>query len=70
MSDDKTLPLARRRLFAGAGAVGAVAAVAAVAPRLMPAEPAKVADAQAAADPSGGYQETEHVLRDYQAARV
>jgi hypothetical protein len=70
MSDDKSSPLARRRLFAGAGAVGAVAAVAAVAPRLLPAEPQKVAEAPPAVDPAGGYQVTEHVLRYYQTARV
>jgi hypothetical protein len=70
MSDDTSPPLARRRLFAGAGAAGVVAAVAVAAPRLMPAHPTQVAEAAPKADPTGGYQATEHVLRYYQTARV
>lgn len=71
MSDDKKSSLlGRRRLFAGAGAVGAVATVAAVAPRLMPTEPQKLAETQPAAESTGGYQVTEHVLRYYQTTRV
>lgn len=70
MSEDTTPPLARRRLFVGAGAVGAVAAVAAVASRIAPSEPVRVAEATPAAEPAGGYQVTEHVLRYYQTTRV
>lgn len=70
MSDDPSSLLARRRLFAGAGATGVAVAVAAVAPRLLPAEPVVVAEAKPALDPAGGYQVTEHVMRYYQTARV
>lgn len=71
MSDPKSSPTATRRsLFAGVGTLGAVAAVAAVAPRLLPAEPKPVAQAQPEADPAGGYQLTDHVKRYYQTARV
>jgi hypothetical protein len=66
---DKQQPqLSRRTVFAAAGTAGAVAAVAAVlpdAPAEMPACEAKTTEAA-----KTGYQETQHVLRYYQTARV
>lgn len=69
MSESKGPQLNRRTVFAGAGAAGALAGVAA----LLPSGPATVAQAAApkvAADTTAGYQETQHVLRYYQTARV
>lgn len=61
-------PLSRRTVFAGAGTVGALAAAAAVLPRVdSPAAPERV---RADAAEAGGYQETPHVKRYYQTARV
>jgi hypothetical protein len=70
---DKTniLPLGRRRLFAGAGAVGALASAAAVLPGLHPTEPvAADTERKPAPDAGGGYQLTDHVKRYYQTAKV
>ena len=60
--------LSRRTVFAGAGTAGALAAAASVLPGLEPATVpgTPVADAIKAA----GYQETQHVQRYYQTARV
>ena len=67
---DKQQPkLSRRTVFASAGTAGALAAVAAVIPKA-PAEVAASAAEKAAADKGNGYQETQHVLRYYQTARV
>jgi hypothetical protein len=66
---DKSSALSRRRLFAGAGTVGALAAVAAVVPGVRQADPV-VAALEPVAEPKDGYQETAHVLRYYQTARV
>lgn len=63
-------PLARRRLFAGAGTVGALAAAASVLPSVQPSV-APVASAEPPPAPeAGGYQLSEHVKRYYQTARV
>jgi hypothetical protein len=61
--------LTRRRIFAGVGTAGALAAVAAALP-LAPTRPQVAAQPKPAADPSGGYQLTEHVRRYYQTAKV
>jgi cysteine synthase len=70
MNDAKKLPpVSRRTLFAGVGTAGALAAVAAV----LPSAPAPVAVAPVAPVPEtgkDGYQETAHVMRYYQTARV
>jgi hypothetical protein len=69
MSKISTSKLSRRQLmFAGAGTVGAVAAVAAL--PLTNATPTATPEAKAAPSEGGGYQETQHVLRYYQTARV
>jgi len=69
--DPKTsVPLTRRRVFAGAGTVGALAAAAAVLPLAKTAAPTLTTAATTAPDDKGGYQLTEHVLRYYQTARV
>jgi hypothetical protein len=66
---DPSSALSRRRLFAGAGTVGALAAVAAVLPGTREAQPvAQMLEPQPEA--KDGYQETAHVLRYYQTARV
>lgn len=59
----------RRSLLLGAGVVGA----AAIAAKTLPSAPAQVAEAtkvKPALDASGGYQETQHVLRYYETTRV
>jgi len=59
----------RRSLLLGAGVVGA----AAIAAKTLPSAPAQVAEVpkvKSAADESGGYQETQHVLRYYETTRV
>jgi hypothetical protein len=69
--DPKTsVPLNRRHVFAGAGAVGALAAAAAVLPLAKTAAPDEKTAAAPADGGKGGYQLTEHVLRYYQTARV
>ncbi len=68
---DKPTPpkLSRRSVFAAAGGAGALAAVAAALPRA-PAEAVADTATKAAAEKTGGYQETQHVLRYYQTTRV
>jgi len=66
----KSLPLGRRRLFAGAGAVGALATAAAVLPALRNAEPVAVASTKPAPPAGGGYQLTDHVKRYYPTTKV
>jgi hypothetical protein len=63
-------PLARRRLFAGAGTAGALAAAATVLPLSRPAEPVAQAAPLAAPEAGGGYQLSAHVQRYYQTTRV
>lgn len=70
MNDPKDTALSRRRLFAGAGTVGALAAAASVLPLAQPAAPVAAALPQPAPEAGGGYQETAHVQRYYQTARV
>lgn len=69
-TSDPTSALSRRRLFAGAGTVGALAAVAAVLPSSREAQPPVAEAPEAQPDAKDGYQETAHVLRYYQTARV
>jgi len=59
----------RRGLLLGAGAVGA-AALAAKSLSLASADVQVAAQAKPAPDTSGGYQETQHVLRYYATTRV
>lgn len=59
----------RRTVFVGVGAVGALGAIAA-ATQVPGLVPAPVAAAAAKADPSGGYQLTDHVKQYYATARV
>ncbi|NDY91838.1 formate dehydrogenase [Ideonella livida] len=70
--DPKTAstPLARRRLFAGAGTVGALAAAAAVLPGVQSAAPVAAAAPAEPPEAGGGYRLSEHVQRYYQTARV
>ena len=59
----------RRGLLLGVGVVGA----AALAAKALPVAPTKVATAtqpKPTPDESGGYQETQHVLRYYETTRV
>lgn len=68
MNASDSQPVARRKLFVGAGALGAMGAVAAVLPlrQEAPSAPPVVQ-----ADPAGGgYQLTEHVLSYYRTARI
>ena len=67
-SFDQTKPLKRRGLLLGAGVAGAAALAAKTLP-VAPVEPAPTA-AKPAADPAGGYQLTQHVLRYYETAKV
>lgn len=69
MSQSRSSLLSRRRVFAGAGTVGALAAVAAALP-LQPAPAPVAAQPKPKAEPTGGYQLTEHVQRYYQTAKV
>jgi hypothetical protein len=70
MSKLSETKISRRRLMiAGAGAAGAVAVVAASVPATGET-PAASPDKKATLDQGGGYQETQHVLRYYQTARV
>ena len=59
----------RRGLLLGAGAVGA-AVLAAKSLPLAPAEVQVAAKTKPAPDTSGGYQETQHVLRYYATTRI
>ncbi|MBP5988612.1 MAG: formate dehydrogenase [Piscinibacter sp.] len=69
--DKPTTPkLSRRTVFAAAGGAGALAAVAAALPRTPAESLADTATKAAAAEKTGGYQETQHVLRYYQTTRV
>ena len=68
MSKTPAHTLSRRHVFAGAGAAGAVAAAAALLPRTP--QPVVAQAPEAAAEPEGGYQVTQHVLRYYQTAKV
>ena len=72
MPEDKRSPtapaLSRRTVFVGAGVAGAVGAVAAVTAASKTPPPA--AAVAAAAEPSGGYQLTDHVKQYYATARV
>jgi hypothetical protein len=62
--------VARRKLFAGAGAVGALAGAAAVLPLAQRAQAPADAAAKPAPEAGGGYQVTQHVLRYYETTRV
>ena len=62
-----TDPAARRRFFAGAGALAAAAVALPLAQR---AEPQAEAAPAANGDVNGGYRLSEHVLRYYQTAKV
>jgi hypothetical protein len=68
-TSDHSPALSRRRLFAGAGTVGALAAVAAVLPAAREVQPVAAAR-EPQPQAKDGYQETAHVLRYYQTARV
>lgn len=71
MSKVSIAKISRRRLmFAGAGAAGAAVAVAATMSAAKDEAAPVTAQAKAAPDQQGGYQETQHVLRYYQTARV
>jgi cysteine synthase len=63
-------PLARRRLFAGAGTAGALAAVASVLPSQREAAPEAAAQPKPAPEAGGGYQLTAHVKQYYQTTKV
>lgn len=70
MSKVSTAKISRRRLmFAGAGAAGAAVAAATMSAVKEDAAPV-TAQTKAAPNQEGGYQETQHVLRYYQTARV
>jgi hypothetical protein len=62
--------LSRRRLFAAGGTAGALAAVAAALPLAPGADVPQAAGPQPEAEPAGGYQLTQHVLRYYETTRV
>lgn len=62
-------PIARRRLFAGAGTAGALAAAAALLPKT-PEAPVAAAAAKPAPEAGGGYQLTAHVKQYYQTTKV
>jgi hypothetical protein len=71
MSKQSSSPVSRRTALAGAGTAGALAAAAALLPMGKPAADAAVAARpQTDAEPTGGYQLTEHVKRYYRTARV
>lgn len=70
MSENKTTPLSRRRLFAGAGTAAALAATAVALPLSREPQPQARLDPQPAPEQGGGYQLTEHVKRYYQTAKV
>lgn len=63
-------PLARRRLFAGAGTAGALVAVASVLPSQREATPEATAPTKPAPEAGGGYQLTAHVKQYYQTTKV
>jgi cysteine synthase len=62
--------LSRRHVFAGAGTAGALAALAAALPGKPPITETAAAKPTGDGVKTGGYQETPHVLRYYQTARV
>lgn len=62
-------PIARRRLFAGAGTAGALAAAASVLPNA-PEAPVAAAAVRPAPEAGGGYQLTAHVKQYYQTTKV
>lgn len=62
-------PIARRRLFAGAGTAGALVAAATLLPKV-PEAPVAAAATQPAPEAGGGYQLTAHVKQYYQTAKV
>lgn len=70
MSESKSTPLSRRRIFAGAGSAGALAAAATLLPRAPDVAPLAQPEAKPAPEAGGGYQVTQHVLRYYQTAKV
>lgn len=69
MSASKPVPIGRRSVFAGAGAVGALAAVAALVPRAAD-ESKRKAQAAAPMPEPGGYRLSEHVRQYYAKARL
>lgn len=69
MSQSTPPTLSRRTAFIGAGTAGALAAAAAVLPRAEAPAPV-VAAAKPVADPTGGYQLTDHVKQYYATARI
>jgi hypothetical protein len=70
MSETKTTPLSRRRLFAGAGTAAALAATAVALPLSREAAVAAKVEPKPAPEAGGGYQLTDHVKRYYQTAKV
>ena len=65
-----TNPLKRRGLLLGAGAAGAAVLAVKALPGAVPTAAPTGLTAKVAADASGGYQLTEHVLRYYQTTRA
>lgn len=65
----KTRPLSRRTLFAGAGTVGALAATAALIPAARQASP-EVLSPVAPPEKGGGYQLSERVRQYYKTTRI
>lgn len=73
MSEQSTSPSAgvnRRHLIAAAGTAGAVAAAVTALPLATSQDVVGTAAAPQDAPATGGYQETAHILRYYQTARV
>ena len=67
MKKPTTPVLSRRTVFAGAGTAGALAAAASLLPAAREAAPAAAPADKA--EPSGGYQLSEHVKQYYASAR-
>ncbi|HJV94719.1 MAG TPA: formate dehydrogenase [Albitalea sp.] len=68
MGTNQSKPLQRRGLLLGAGVAGAAVLAAKTLP--VTTSEATPAAATPAADPAGGYQVTQHVLRYYETAKV
>jgi hypothetical protein len=69
--NDPKVPMPRRGVIAGAGAVGAIAAVATVLPSAPTTAASEVGDGAAKpSDGASGYRLTEHIRRYYATARI
>ncbi len=67
---EKSSPVSRRSLFAGAATVGAVAAAASVLPTVVKNNLPAAAPAMPKPERGGGYSLSEHVQRYYKTTRV